>query len=157
MNEILQYLGIGSMGQEQKQRELDDKYRRWNEKKDYPLEQLNILMSALGMSPYGRTETTNKTSESKVGGGGAGMFGGMLQMIPGLMSLASDRTLKTDIERLGTDDATDLPLYAYRYKKDPKTYPKTVGPMAQDVEKKYPALVRTVAGKKVIDLSALAA
>ena len=156
MNEIMQYLGIGTMGQEQKQRELDDKYRRWQEKRNYPLEQLNIVMSALGMSPYGRTETTDKTSESKVGGGSQGMMGGMMQMLPALMSL-SDRSEKTDIQRVGTDPITDLALYAYRYKKDPKTYPKVVGPMAQDVEKKYPAAVRKIGGKRVIDLTRLVA
>lgn len=157
MNEILQYLGIGTMGQEQQQREYDDKRAKWQDKRNYPLEQLNIVMSALGMSPYGRTETTDKTSESKVGGGGAGMMGGMMQMLPGLMGMFSDRSVKTDIEKVGHDPQLDLPIYAYRYKKDPKTYPKAVGPMAQDVEKKYPQAVRKVAGKRVIDLTRLAA
>ena len=50
----------------------------------------------------------------------------------------SDRRLKTDIQKLGKDDSTGLDLYAYRFKGDPKSYPKVVGPMAQDVQKKYP-------------------
>ena len=43
-------------------------------------------------------------------------------------------------------------MYAYRYKGDPKTYPKVVGPMAQDIEKKYPEAVTEVAGKKAVDM-----
>jgi hypothetical protein len=67
----------------------------------------------------------------------------------------SDRSMKTDITKLGTDEGTGLPMYAYRYKGDKKSYPKVVGPMAQDVEKKYPHLVKKISGKRVIDLTAL--
>jgi Chaperone of endosialidase len=156
MNEIAERLGIGNIYQQQQQREYDDLKGKWESKRNYPLEQLNIVMAALGMTPYGHTETSTKTSEQQAGGQGAGMIGGLMQMLPGLMSL-SDRDTKTDIEKLGEDHETGLPLYAYRYKGDPKSYPKAVGPMAQDVEKKYPKLVRKVAGKRVIDLSSLAA
>lgn len=156
MNEIAQTLGIGNLYQQQQQRVYDDKKGKWQEKRNYPLEQLNILLASLGMSPYGHTETSTKTSEQQAGGGGMGMLGGFMQMLPGLMSL-SDREMKTDIKRLGKDEATGLPLYAYRYKGDPKRYPKVVGPMAQDVEIKYPQLVSKVGGKRVIDLTSLAA
>jgi len=77
-----------------------------------------------------------------------GLGGNLLGAIPGLMS--SDRRDKTDIKRLGIDEETNLPLYAYRYKGDPKTYPKVVGPMAQDIEKKYPESVGEIGGHKVI-------
>ena len=46
--------------------------------------------------------------------------------------------MKTDITNLGKDPKTGLKMHAFRYKGDPKTYPKVVGPMAQDVEKKFP-------------------
>ena len=45
-----------------------------------------------------------------------------------------------------------LDLYAYRYKGDPKTYPKVVGPMAQDIAKKFPDQVREVGGKLSVNL-----
>jgi len=65
--------------------------------------------------------------------------------------------MKTNIEELGKDPATDLPVYAYDYKADVKgkktAGPKRVGYMAQDVEKKYPQAVRKVAGKRVIDFT----
>ena len=44
----------------------------------------------------------------------------------------SDENEKTDKKKIGKDPDTGLDLYSYRYKGDPKTYPKVVGPMAQD-------------------------
>lgn len=155
MNEILQYLGIGQMSQAQTQKEYDNKKQRWEDRQNAPTEKLNLLLATLGMSPYGKTETTTKDSETKSGGGAAAMGGGFLEMLPAILAL-SDRSMKTDIEKLGVDPQTDLPIYAYRYKKDPKTYPKAVGVMAQDVEKKYPKAVRKIAGKRVVDLKMIA-
>ena len=64
--------------------------------------------------------------------------------------ILSDRTTKTDIEKLGKDENTDLDLYAYRYKGDPKNTPKIVGPMAQDVEKVFPGSTGRAGGKMYI-------
>ena len=60
--------------------------------------------------------------------------------------------MKTDKQKLGKDPETGLDIYAYRYKGDPKTYPKMVGPMAQDIEKKYPDQVVELGGKKAVNL-----
>jgi hypothetical protein len=72
---------------------------------------------------------------------GLGSFaGGVLGDITGSKGLlgdlgfSSDKRDKTDIKKLGLD-RTGIPMYAYRYKGDPKSYPKVVGPMAQDIEK----------------------
>ena len=46
-------------------------------------------------------------------------------------------------------------MYAYRYKGDPKSYPKVVGPMAQDIEKHHPSAVKKIGRHKVIDLNNL--
>jgi hypothetical protein len=46
-------------------------------------------------------------------------------------------------------------MYSYRYKGDPKSYPKVVGPMAQDIEKKYPSAVKKVGKYKTIDINNL--
>jgi hypothetical protein len=64
-------------------------------------------------------------------GGLAGLFG-------------SDRHLKTDISKVGVHPATGLPLYSYRYKGDPKSYPKITGPMAEDAMQVAPHAVQTV-------------
>lgn len=159
INTLGQYLGVGAMQQQQQQKLLDAQSGQWQQQRDYPLEQLNVLLSSLGMSPYGKTEVTNKTSEQKGGSDFGSILGGAAQMAPVLKGLfaLSDRTMKTDITPLGKDESTGLPVYAYRYKGDPKSYPKVVGPMAQDIAKRAPSLVRKVAGKRVIDLTHLAA
>ena len=54
--------------------------------------------------------------------------------------------MKTDIQKIGTH-STGLPIYAYRYKGDPKSYPKVVGPMAEDVMKIAPHAVRPMTTK----------
>jgi hypothetical protein len=66
------------------------------------------------------------------------------------LGLLSDRNEKTDIKKLGKDEETGLDLYSYRYKGDPKNYPKIVGPMAQDVEKLYPGSTEKVGGSLYI-------
>lgn len=99
------------------------------------------------MSPYGKTETANKTTS---GGGGTDIAQAGLGVFSLLMGLFSDREDKTDIEKLGVDPATGLQMYAYRYKKDPKHYPKVVGPMAQDIEKKFPGSTKKVGGHMMV-------
>ena len=54
--------------------------------------------------------------------------------------------MKTDIQKIGTH-STGLPIYAYRYKGDPKSYPKVAGPMAEDVMKIAPHAVRPMTTK----------
>jgi hypothetical protein len=79
-----------------------------------------------------------------------GLFGLGGSVLGGL--LKSDRRDKTDIEKLGKHRGVDM--YAYRYKGDPKTYPKSVGPMAQDVEKKFPGSTFGIGGHRVINTRA---
>ena len=89
--------------------------------------------------------------------GGAAIKGvtGMYSPAPQSTAFASDRSMKTDIDELGKDPKTGLEMYAYRYKGDPKTYPKTVGPMAQEIEKKAPGAVREIGGHKVVKAGGL--
>lgn len=140
-------LGVGQGQQAQNQAEIDANVGKFNEARDYDLQRLNVLLSTLGMTPYGQTSTTNGTSTPAQSGTNWGQLAlGGLQ----LASAFSDRNAKTDIEKLGKDPETGLDMYAYRYKNDPKTYPKVVGPMAQDIEKIAPHAVRKIGGKRVI-------
>ena len=66
----------------------------------------------------------------------------------------SDEDDKTDITPLGKDE-DGVKQYSYRYKSDPKTYPKVVGPMAQDIEKKDPSAVKKIGGHKVVAAHAM--
>lgn len=118
-------------------------------------------MSILGLYPGGVTDSSGYSSGMTFGGGGGGGFGSFLGAGMGLAGLGlqaygllSDRRDKTDIEELGVDPLTGLKTYAYRYKSDPKNTPKTVGPMAQDIEEVRPDLVREIGGHKVIAIPA---
>jgi hypothetical protein len=73
-------------------------------------------------------------------------MGSIMQMIPVIMS-ASDRRLKTDINKVGKTNS-GLPIYTYKYKGDPKTQ---MGVMAQDVEKKNPKAVKEFGGFKAVN------
>lgn len=108
-------------------------------------EKLNLLLASLGMSPYGKTETGTAT-KSGAGTDWASLIFGGLQTAAAF----SDRKAKTDIEKLGRDPETGIDLYAYRYKNDPKNYPKVVGPMAQDIEKMDPSAVTRIGGKLIV-------
>jgi Chaperone of endosialidase len=147
----------------------------WQANRDYPLEQLNIRMGAVANSPYSTTSTSTtyggNQNQGLSGLGGAltglnigrtlgqgfGLTGSSLGMASGAGSLIggllgfSDERAKTDIEKVGRDKATGLNIYAYRYKSDPKTYPKVVGVMAQEVQKKYPGRAREVGGKLAVN------
>src|SRR4029077_11835179 len=54
------------------------------------------------------------------------------------------RHLKTDITKVGVHQPTGLPMFSYRYKGDPKSYPKVTGRMAEDVAKVAPHAVKTM-------------
>jgi hypothetical protein len=154
-------LAAQSAIQQQQQAQLDAARQYYAELQGFPLQQLQIPLQALGMTPYGGTQT-----QTASGGSGSGLMTGLgaastgVSILSGLKGLGlfaalgagSDERLKTDIQKLGKDKETGVDMYAYRYKGDPKTYPKVVGPMAQDIEEKYPDAVREVAGKKTVDM-----
>jgi hypothetical protein len=153
----LQSLFTGGQQQQQlQQKNIDAEMARFAEERNYPVEQLNLRLAALGMSPYGKTETGSKTSTAEqLPTDWASVALGAAKI--GAQAISSDRKSKTDIQKLGKDPASGIPMYSYRYKDDPKTYPKVVGPMAQDIEKKFPSAVKKVGAKKhkVVNLSNL--
>ncbi|UOF77896.1 chaperone of endosialidase [Caudoviricetes sp.] len=157
--------------QQQNQADIAAQQQAYQEAQQFPLQQLQIPLQALGATPYGSTNTQTGPGPSQntgmmglggamagasigqmiapalgvsagAGAGGGAGIGALLALLGG-----SDERLKTDVEKIGKDEETGLPLYAYRYKGDPKTYPKVVGPMAQDIEKKYPDQVAKVGDK----------
>lgn len=149
----------GALGQQQNQAELAAEEARYNAMRGYPLEQLDIIGSALGQTPYGSSQTQRQplTSNPFMGAiGGALAFpgnpflGGMLGGAAGLWG-GSDPSMKTDIQKVGKDKETGLNMYSYRYKGDPKSYPKVVGPMADEIQKKYPDKVKRIGGKLAVE------
>lgn len=151
MQDFASLISAGAQQQQHEQSQIQADLQQFLERRDYPVEQLNILMSSLGMSPYGKSESAQKTSQGGSSGMDPAMMGlGIAQMLPFFFGLLSDREDKTDIKKLGKDPNTGLDLYAYRYKGDPKSYPKVVGPMAQDIERKYPQMAGRVGGHRVV-------
>ena len=150
----------GTAEQQQQQNEINANLAQYQQALQYPYQQLGVLQSALGMTPYGQSSTGQSTTTTQqsanplgmaLGGlqslgslfGGGGMFGSQ-GAFAGLLG-GSDRKLKTDIQKVGVHPA-GIPLYAYRYKGDPKTFPKAIGPMAEDVAKIAPHAVAKIPG-----------
>jgi hypothetical protein len=158
----------GSQQQQQAQNQINAQLQKFQQAWGYPTQQLGALQSALGMTPYGtatqgQSTTQQQTATDPLTGGlgalqmlgslfstPAGVAGGAapVSAASGFLGMlgGSDRQLKTDITRVDTHP-TGLPVYAYRYKGDPKTYPKVVGPMAEDVAKIAPHAVRPMGVK----------
>lgn len=106
----------------------------------YPTQQLGVLQSALGMTPYGQsttgqsnTQTYTPTDWAQLAGAGIGALGSIFEG-------KSDRRIKKNIKRVGKG-VTGLPVYDYNWKGEPPGAPKTRGPMAQDIEKQMPFMV----------------
>jgi hypothetical protein len=161
-NQRQQFLELSTAGgqeQQQAQNEINAQMGKFNQAVAYPGQQLGVLQSALGMTPYGSTtigssstqaeQQTNPSLMADIQSGLqglGGMFGsgGPLAPMMSAMFPGSDRALKTDIQQVGVHPPTGLPLYSYRYKGDPKSYPKITGPMAEDAMQVAPHAVKTV-------------
>lgn len=72
--------------------------------------------------------------------------------MPGYGPTFSDISVKENIEHIGNDDATGLPIYDFNYKGDKTRYR---GVMAHDVEKVMPKAVSIINGKKAVDYNML--
>jgi hypothetical protein len=156
-------VSAGGAQQGQQQNDINAQLAKFQQAFQYPTQQLGMMESSLGMTPYASgvsgtsASTTQQTQNNPFGMATSG-----LQMLGGLFSAPaggtsafsgiqnalgnSDRRLKTDIKKIGVH-ATGLPMYAYRYKGDPKSYPKMVGPMAEVVAKIAPHAVRPMTTK----------
>ena len=153
----------GSLEQQQAQNQINAQMAKFQNAWAYPGQQLGVLQSALGMTPYGQAQQGQSTTQTQTSPdiamsalGGMQMLGSMFAAPAGGTSAmtgisnffgGSDRRLKTDITKVGVHKPTKLPVYAYRYKGDPKSYPKVVGPMAEDVGKTFgPGSVAQIPG-----------
>ena len=145
---MLSQAGAGQQSQAQDQ--INAQMAKYSQANSYPQQQLATLLSSLGMTPHDTSSTGSSTSETTTPTNWGALALGGLEDLSGFFK-ASDKSLKTDITKLGKDPKTGLDMHAFRYKGDPKTYPKVVGPMAQDVEKKYPgATKRASAGELAV-------
>jgi hypothetical protein len=146
----------GGMEQQQAQNEINANMAAFQQANQYPYQQLSLLQSALGMTPYetaqqgqSTTQTQSSPNYLQAATSGLQMLGSVFSPTGALGALnpyGSDRRLKTDITKIGRHPS-GINIHAYRYKGDPKSYPKVVGPMAEDVAKKFgPAAVAKIPG-----------
>jgi hypothetical protein len=84
----------------------------------------------------------NQTSQYNTAESKADPFATMFGAVAPALIYASDRRLKENIERVGTHERTQLPVYKFSYIKTPDK--QFIGVMADDVEKKYPDMVHTM-------------
>jgi hypothetical protein len=166
-NNIANYGMLTSAGgfeQQQAQNDINAQMAKFQQAFQYPQQQLGIMESSLGMTPYDTAtsgtsasqSTTTQSNPMAAALGGLQTLGGLFSSgaggtsaatgISSFLSGLSDRRLKTDIVKIGKHP-TGIDMYAYRYKGDPKHYPKIVGPMAEDVKKIAPHAVRQVTTK----------
>lgn len=159
-NNIANYGMLTSAGgeeQTQAQNDINTQIAQFQQANQYPQQQLGIMESALGMTPYNTgtsgtsasTSTTTQSNPAATALGGLQMLGGLFGAngmfgASGAFGGQSDRKFKTDIKKIGMSHG--IPIHAYRYKGDPKSYPKVVGPMAEDVEKKFPGSTAPIPG-----------
>ena len=157
--QFLEQSTAGAGEQAQAQNQIQANINQFNQAQQYPGQQLGVLQSALGMTPYGSTTMGSSTGQSQTTTtpslmsdvtGGLQALGSMTgaggPLAPAMSALfgGSDSHLKTDITPVGVHAPTGLPLYSYRYKGDPKSFPKVTGPMAEDAMQVAPHAVRTV-------------
>lgn len=102
---------------------------------------MNTYVNAV--NGYNESQASFAQSQANEMGGLGSALGGIMGL--GFTGRLSDERDKTDITREGTT-RTGIPLYSFRYKDDPKTYPKVVGPMAQDLARIAPHKVAGIPG-----------
>jgi hypothetical protein len=161
----------GALQEQQQQNVINAQISQLAQAQGYPAQQLGVLESALGMTPYntGTSGSSASTTEQQTSNPAAIATGAMQMMgnlfgsggqgmaALGALGIGSDRRLKTDIVKVGKHH-TGVPIYGFRYKGDPKHYPKVVGPMAEDVAKIAPHAVSSIpgsGGKMAVDMRAL--
>lgn len=143
-----QLMGAGDYQNQYAQRNIDAQRALFEQQQSRPWDVLNRYGGALtglgGLignagTTTGNAQTQQQTPWTQYAGLGLAAAG-----------MLSDRNEKTDIKKIGEDEGSGLPIYSYRYKDDPKTYPKVVGPMAQDIEAAFPGSTERVGGKLTI-------
>tara|TARA_R110000868_G_scaffold6894_6_gene38297 strand:- start:6446 stop:7381 length:936 start_codon:yes stop_codon:yes gene_type:complete len=79
---------IGEAQQAQAQRALDDAYARFVEQRDFPTQQLNLRLAAVGATPYGQTTTQTSTGGPQ-GSGIATALGAGGSFLSGLAAIGA--------------------------------------------------------------------
>jgi hypothetical protein len=130
-----------STAQDQINAEMQKFQQAWQ----YPTQELGVLQSALGMTPYGQsttgasdTQTYTPTDWAALAGAGIGALGNIFKAP---LPTPSDIRLKKNLKKVGVHKPTGVPVYDFNWKGQKPGAPKSRGPMAQDIEKVLPNAV----------------
>lgn len=148
--DISSLLNAGSIQQDHNQKQLDQQYADYLDKKNYDVNNLNLKLSTLGLTPYGQTTSSTKTTDTGNNSDWATAALGGLSLLKGFGAFSED-TEKVDKQKVGKIPGSPLNAWAYRYKGDPKSYPKVVGLMASEVEEHRPHAIKKVGKKRIVD------
>lgn len=144
-----------------------NKQTRYNATKDFMIARDNASMAvAMGTFQANNLRTAGKNAQQAaklkafgqvmqgVGEAGSVYGTGGFTGNTGFSGFTSDRRLKQDIVRIGTDEATTLPLYEFSYIWNPVE--RFIGVMADEVEQLFPqAIINTDLTFKMVNYDLL--
>ena len=125
----------------QAQNQINAQMQKFQQAWGYPTQQLGVLQSALGMTPYGQTTTGQSNTQTYTPTDWAQLAGAAIGAGGSIFAGKSDKRLKKNLQKLGTHKATGTPIYAFNWKGERPGAPKSLGPMAQDLAKTVPGSV----------------
>jgi hypothetical protein len=129
-------LRTGTAARTYDQAVLDDLYSRFKEEQDYPKEQTNFLLSALGGIPLKQQDKSKEGSSSSSSGGGNDKWAQAASTAMQWYSTFSDIRLKENITRIYQKN--NINVYEYNYKGSDKKYR---GVIAQEIKEICPEAV----------------
>jgi Chaperone of endosialidase len=130
----------------QAQNQINAQMQKFQGAVNYPQQQLATLLSALGMTPHDTSTTGSQQTQTTTPTDWANVLTQGLGAAADVWKVASDKRVKKNITPMGSDPATGIPIKSFQFKGQPKSAPKTIGPLAQDVEKAMPGSTTTMAG-----------
>ncbi len=128
------------------QNALDNEYQKYTANKNSPWENLSNYYGIIGGNNWGSATTGTNTTKTQSNPSMLSTLGSGLGIIGSLFKC--DINTKTDISFITTLE-DGINLYTFRYKNDPSTL--HTGPMAQEVESKYPDAIVEIDGIKHIN------
>lgn len=129
----------GQQQQQLNQQQLTTSYNDFMNQFNYPLQGLNMRMSALANSPYQQANYTSLAPGSQLGqmlggfGGLAGLFGAGGGGQQNIFGGSSDIRLKKNIKYVGHTKKLKIPVYEFSYIWDEDDTPVHTGVMAHNV------------------------
>lgn len=135
-------LAVGGAQQQNRQANLDWRYQQFQDKQQFPYQQIQWGTGIAGVGPsFAMNSTqTQQQPDSTFGnilGAGATVLGGWL----------SDERVKENIVEIGRTHDGQI-IYRYNYKGDPTTQ---IGLIAQEVEQTHPEAVGEIDGVKTVN------